>query len=504
MGEAHSHKIAALFPGQGAFYGGALREAIREYPQLAKTLKAVDEVAEPSTGRPISLVLLGASPPEIAALSEDPLTLNLAIYAVSVAAYTLLEEQGLAPEVLAGHSFGEIAALVCAKSFTVREGAEIVRDRCAALEKLGRDAGYMAALGTGAARAAHLVAALGREDVALAVDNGPSQVVLAGSHEGMDQALAVASALQVTGTRLHSPYPFHVPSLMEPVARDFAARLRHLRPAPPRRRVFSPIEGREYTAGDDLIALLAGHLARPVRFREALEHLGREGVTTFIECGALGTLGNLVRQTLKPGSVRVVSCLPSPGEEVAALQRAMRLARGEPELSETAQSALAELFMPGASVETFRAFWQARGEELREHARKLAQGWRTEAPLAASVSPAAPPAPAPSRAAVPELKAAAAPQGAGAPAAMNRSQLLSELARMFAEALEYPEEVLTENVDLEAELGIDSVKQVELLAKIEQRYRLPPRPPSFRLGDYRTLGSVADFVLDMREQPAHG
>ncbi len=495
MSERDARRVAALFPGQGGFYGGALREASREYPRLATTLKAVDEVAELHSGRSISRVLLGDSPPDIVALGESPLLLNLAIYAVSVASYKLLEEEGLAPEVLVGHSFGEIAALVCAGSFTVREGAEIVVHRCAALERLGRGGGFMAAVGTGAERAAHLVAALEREDVALAVDNGPSQVVLAGSQAGMERALTVAAALQVPTTRLHSPYPFHVPALMEPIARDFAARLRHLRPAAPRRRVFSPILGREYTAGDDLLALLAEHLVKPVRFREALLRLGGEGLSLFIECGALATLGGLVRQTLKTEGLRVLSCLPSSSEEVAAMERALRIARGEPELSEAAQLALAELLMPGASLESFRAFWEARGDAVLEHARKLAGGWRTEAPPNPAASrPAAPPP------AAPPPAPASAPPAAAVPGAPERSQLLSELARMFAEALEYPEEVLTENVDLEAELGIDSVKQIELLAKIEQRYHLPPRPPHFRLGDYRTLGQVADFVIEMSEQ----
>jgi acyl transferase domain-containing protein len=280
---------------------------------------------------------------------------------------------------------------------------------------------------------------------------------------------------------------------MEPVARDFASRLRHLRPAAPRLRVFSPIAGKDYAAGDDLLGWLAEHLARPVRFRAALEQLGREGITTFIECGALGSLGKLVRQTLEPGGVRVITCLPSSSEEVAALERALRVARGVPDIPEAALGAMARLFLPGADVETFRAFWQARGEALLEHARELARAWRAGArPAAPPHSPPAVPAPAP----------ASPPVGAAAPTALDRARLLSELARMFAEALEYPEEVLTESVDLEAELGIDSVKQVELLAKIEQRYRLPPRPPEFRLGDYRTLGRVADFVLDMRARHA--
>ena len=47
---------------------------------------------------------------------------------------------------------------------------------------------------------------------------------------------------------------------------------------------------------------------------------------------------------------------------------------------------------------------------------------------------------------------------------------------------------------LEAELGVDSVKQAELIARVAERYDMPPRPEDFRLGDYDTLGKVTDFV----------
>jgi acyl carrier protein len=60
--------------------------------------------------------------------------------------------------------------------------------------------------------------------------------------------------------------------------------------------------------------------------------------------------------------------------------------------------------------------------------------------------------------------------------------------------MEYPAEVFTEDVALEAELGIDSVKQMELLGKLESKYGLPPRPEDFRLSDYGTLGKITDFV----------
>jgi acyl carrier protein len=65
---------------------------------------------------------------------------------------------------------------------------------------------------------------------------------------------------------------------------------------------------------------------------------------------------------------------------------------------------------------------------------------------------------------------------------------------MYAAALEYPEEVFTPDVELEADLGIDSVKQTELLARVSEQYGIPPKPADFRLSDYNTLGRVADFV----------
>jgi hypothetical protein len=65
---------------------------------------------------------------------------------------------------------------------------------------------------------------------------------------------------------------------------------------------------------------------------------------------------------------------------------------------------------------------------------------------------------------------------------------------MFATALEYPAEVFTEDVELEADLGIDSVKQTELLSRAE-RYHLSERPENFRLSDWSTTGRVTDFVF---------
>jgi acyl carrier protein len=68
---------------------------------------------------------------------------------------------------------------------------------------------------------------------------------------------------------------------------------------------------------------------------------------------------------------------------------------------------------------------------------------------------------------------------------------------MYATALEYPSEVFTEEVELEAELGIDSVKQTELLARVSERYNLPPRPADFKMSEYYTMGRIVDFVYQL-------
>jgi len=72
----------------------------------------------------------------------------------------------------------------------------------------------------------------------------------------------------------------------------------------------------------------------------------------------------------------------------------------------------------------------------------------------------------------------------------------------YATALEYPVEVFTEDVELEADLGVDSVKQTELLSHAAGHYQLPARPTDFRLSDYSTMGGVAAFVFGALTAPA--
>ncbi|WP_010110850.1 acyl carrier protein, partial [Burkholderia oklahomensis] len=104
-------------------------------------------------------------------------------------------------------------------------------------------------------------------------------------------------------------------------------------------------------------------------------------------------------------------------------------------------------------------------------------------------------------------QAPAVPVAAAAPAAaptapVPRDRLFTELVAIYAEAMEYPVEVFTETVELEAELGIDSVKQTEIIQRISARYGLPPLPANFRAGDFKAMGQIVDFVHEHQGKAA--
>ncbi|MBF6212888.1 acyltransferase domain-containing protein [Nocardia puris] len=528
-------KVAVLFPGQGAYYQGALTNVLESFPEVRAVLEEIDAVSEKMLNERVSDNLTnGKARPLDELLADAPDLLQLAIYGISVAAFGALRGQGLRPEVLIGHSFGEIAALVSAGAFTAGEGAEIVCHRTAALRAAGVPDGGMAALSADAATARRILDLVGDADTVIAVENHAGQTVVSGGAAAVAKAGAVAAALGLAARPVKSPYPFHSPLLADAVS-EFGARIRHLTGKPLELPVFSPILSRRYTDADDLTAALAGHLVQPVRFADAVRAVHAEGVTVFVESGALDALTTIARRVVGDTGLTAVPSL-SPmsgiGAAITGLAEAGVLAPAE------VDDVLHRVFAPDLDVVTFQRAWRANGariidlirRELVDVAGTTAAGAVPLVGAAASpsfASPAIVPAPpvsalaavapvtgggvtagdangrptAVSGAAADGSASAvsAAPAAETAPAAAgstpSRSQLLRELTSFYADALEYPSEVFDEDTDLEAELGVDSVKQTELLGRVGAQYGLPPRPADFKVGDHNTLGRIADLII---------
>lgn len=314
--------VAALFPGQGAFYPGALARCRAVFPCIEKTFEDVDRIAHSRFSRRASDVLWGDQVQTIDELLHDaPQLLQLATYGISVATYKTLEAHGVAPDVLAGHSFGEIAALVCANAISVADGAVIVSTQVSALSKVETQ-GYMAAVSSNAAYARMMVELVGNKQVVVAAENDSRQTVLSGAVDQMDKLSAISNILGLRFVRLRSLHAFHSP-LMESAVAEFKRAITGTKFLRCQRPVYSPILGRYYRPDDNFIEVLASHLIRPVRFARAINTLYRAGVTTFLECGALDTLSKLTRKILQGHPSDVVACAPRASAEERCLREAI-------------------------------------------------------------------------------------------------------------------------------------------------------------------------------------
>lgn len=484
-----SRETVLLFPGQGAYLPGALRSLTRELPEVARTFAEVDAVASAAGLASVSGTVAGARAPDLERLllDEAPHILQLTLYATAVGMHRALIGHGLRADALAGHSLGEIAALVCGGAFTVAEGAEIVLHRTSAVGEIN-PGGAMAALGAHPARVQQILDLVGDATTVIAAENSPRQTVVSGPDSALESVESIARALRISSVRLRSPFPFHSPLLAE-ASQRLARLLAPLRQRPLTTPVYSPILGRYYTDDDRLTDALAEHLTSRVPFAAAVSTLHAAGADVFVETGVGNTLTRLVTDSVTDAAV--VVCVDGAGDHLEAFHRACATLTQLGVMPASATCDVAALLLPDVDAARRRSFWAAHVNDVIGHVQALFRDYETAQEVAPARGGALPSETTPSTG----HELAASPPPATAVTVPSREVLFAELSDMYATALEYPIEVFTEDVDLEADLGIDSVKQTELLSRAAARYHLPARPADFRLSECSTMGKVADFVI---------
>ncbi|HVF54760.1 MAG TPA: ACP S-malonyltransferase [Pyrinomonadaceae bacterium] len=285
--------IAYIFPGQGSQSPGMGRDLTENFPAARAVFEEADEALGFSLSR-----LCFEGPAEELQLTENT---QPAILATSVAALRALEAEGLErPDFVAGHSLGEYTALVAAGALPLDVALRIVRRRGRYMqEAVPVGAGAMAAilgLDLNVVEEACAEAAEG-EVCSPANINSPKQIVIAGSAAAIERAITL---LKERGAKRALPLkvsaPFHC-ALMKPAQDRLAADLEATEFADPRVPVVTNVDVSPVLKASDARSALVRQVSSPVRWRETVGFLAREGVTTFVEVGPGKVLSGLVRQT---------------------------------------------------------------------------------------------------------------------------------------------------------------------------------------------------------------
>ncbi len=436
---------AVMFPGQGAYLPGALGPLAEDEPLIHETLRELDAAAA-RLGRsaPSRLLVDERAASLVDLVADRPADLHVALFAAEIALFRLLTERhGLRPRVLIGHSFGELVALTAAGVYGLEEGMALVAARDEAFATRPPVDGGMVALAVSVTRAEGLLTGLGEWEVTVAADNSPRQCVVSGPSAALERVREAAEKLGIGATPLRVPYAFHHPALA-PVAADFARRAGALRTAPPRHAVHSAILGRRLDGPDEVADLVAAHLVRPTRFTDAVRRLYADGIDVFVECGPRGVLSDLVAATVP--DVRVIAPLRrrAGGRDVA--------------------DAVAGVASYAPSYVTSHAPSQVTSQGVSGGSGAVQALGRP------------------------------AEKESGTDSLGDRAAVVETLRALYAEALGYPPEVLTEDADLEADLGVDSIKQTELFAQAAGRYGRTLPADGARLTSYTTLGALAGLL----------
>ena len=469
-------KLAHMYPGQGSQYLGMTLDLAQRYHVVASTWKEADGIMTPIIGEPLSGIVLnnnlsGADMEEAQSRLTQTEFTQPAMLTADLAIDRLLADHEIFPDMVAGHSLGEYAALMVSGILSFRDAMSAAAARGTEMGSVEvPDKGLMAAVGAPASKVEEALRSVDGYVIA-ANRNSPVSTVIAGETDAVQSAIHILSDLGATVIPLQTSHAFHT-DIVSPANAPLRRFLESIDISLPTIPVTANVDGSFYPMHSDnpresILEKLAPQMSSPVNWIDQVETMYGAGARIFLEVGPKRALSSTVAAILGGDAKTSSTNHPKVGGIATFLDSIAFLAiNGKmPIIDEWGKGLLSPEFMELPN-DTDLASVSENLEALRTRSR----------PLPSTSSPASPHGNTRLVRPIPE--------------SIQSERIVSDI---LAKITGYPSSVLTGNVSLD-EIGVDESRMRYVLDELGH-------PDLVSISGPGSFSTVADIVQAISIEP---
>ncbi len=543
-------KIAWLFPGQGSQYPQMLRQLVQQDPVAAQALQECN-AALTAMGEPDFAQLAWS---DSTLLGENVWHTQACVLVADSIVMRCLKNFGFAPDVVAGHSYGELVAMLAAGCWDLPTALKATYHRCRSIMDHVQGVCGMLSIQARADVVQTLIDSHGLH-VCISHRNAPEQTVVGGKQSAVAQLVQVLENEGINSRLLAVPTAFHTPALSAAQA-PFARALESIAIEPPRIPLLSNIDNRYAGEPAEMRVKLAQQLVKPLDFVSLVSRLVADGVNIVVEVGPQQVLTRLVRQIAGTALLTLACDHPkrSTTDQLLCTRAALELMMPDPKTASipaeasTRANAGQQALHANSSVSVQRPqpvlhfdATAVRRERLRSSASTTIQPAPTRivpSPAALhfdasqprrdrnrsqrsvessdvrpaqtmpvyptqsyqpSLAPIAPIAPSVNTVAnlTGDSEVNRATSGATSQPGQAQHQVIEAfLIDFVVEQTGYPAEIIELDWDIEADLGIDSIKKAQLFGELREFFDLESLQ-TFSLDSFKTLRDIVNLLVTL-------